>query len=97
MLNVRGDTTQIVTKICFRHFGLLRKPSFTDEGFRRRPKCLKQIFVTIWLVFPRTLSIEDIFETAIPNYGEKSVYSTISLFLTLEPKQLTQPMPVTNV
>ena len=30
---------------------------FTDEGFRRRPKRLKQIFVTIWLVFSRTLSM----------------------------------------
>ena len=29
---------------------------FTDEGFRRRPKRLKQIFVTIGLVFSRTLS-----------------------------------------
>ena len=41
--------------------------------------------------------IEGIFETAIPNYGQKSVYSTISLILTLERKQLTQSMPVRNI
>ena len=43
------------------------------------------------------LQFADIIESAIPNYGQKSVYSTISLLLTLERKQLTQPMPVRNV
>ena len=43
------------------------------------------------------LQYKDIFETAIPNYGQKSAYSTIALLLTLERKQLTQPMPVRNV
>ena len=59
LLKVRENTSPIVTKICFRRFGLLRKPSsFTDEGFRRRPKRLKQIFVTIGLVFSQTLSMD---------------------------------------
>ena len=39
MLNVRENTSQIVTKMC---------KLFTDEGFHRRPKCLKQIFMTIY-------------------------------------------------
>ena len=38
MLKVRENTSPIVTKIWVR---------VTDEGFRRRPKRLKQIFVTI--------------------------------------------------
>ena len=68
MLNVRENTSQIATKICF---------------FRRRLKCLKQIFVTIWLVFSRTLSSAEVIRMA--------------LFLTLKKVHFSTPPKVSGV
>ena len=82
MLKVRENTSPIVTKICFRRFRLLWKPSsVNDEGFRRRPKRLKQIFVTIGLVFSRSLSMDLPSHSGL--YRHDNMYNAMFLVGTL--------------